>query len=104
MGHLFYTELSGVAGNWIMTSGDVDLLLFSNIMIGYYWSGSVNPSATWLAMNFRFFTGQQLHEGMDYLGYYAWAVHDGDIGEAVVPVPTAVWLFGSGLLGLSRNC
>lgn len=27
---------------------------------------------------------------------YAWAVHDGD----VVPIPPAVWLFGSGLVGL----
>jgi len=28
-----------------------------------------------------------------------WAVHAGNVG-AVVPVPVAVWLFGSGLLGL----
>jgi ABC-type Fe3+-hydroxamate transport system substrate-binding protein len=27
---------------------------------------------------------------------YSWAVHDGN----VVPVPAAVWLFGSGLPGL----
>jgi hypothetical protein len=27
-----------------------------------------------------------------------WAVHDGDIGA--VPIPAALWLFGSGLLGL----
>ena len=26
----------------------------------------------------------------------AWAVHSGD----VIPIPAAVWLFGSGLLGL----
>ena len=31
--------------------------------------------------------------------YFAWAVHDGDVVSAV-PVPAAVWLFGSGLLGL----
>ena len=30
--------------------------------------------------------------------FYAWAVHDGDVGA--VPVPAAVWLFGSGLLAL----
>ena len=31
---------------------------------------------------------------------YAWAVHDGDIGAAVVPIPAAAWLFGSALAGL----
>ncbi|NJA04148.1 PEP-CTERM sorting domain-containing protein [Methylococcaceae bacterium WWC4] len=30
--------------------------------------------------------------------YFAWAVHQGNI--AAVPVPGAVWLFGTGLLGL----
>jgi len=30
--------------------------------------------------------------------YYAWSVHSGDVGA--VPVPAAVWLFGSGLIGL----
>ena len=29
---------------------------------------------------------------------YAWAVHDGNVGA--VPIPAALWLFGSGLLGL----
>ncbi len=28
---------------------------------------------------------------------YALAVHDGDIAASVVPIPAAVWLFGSGL-------
>ena len=30
----------------------------------------------------------------------AWAVRDGDVGVSAVPVPAAVWLFGSGLIGL----
>ena len=32
--------------------------------------------------------------------FYAWAVHDGDVGASAVPVPATAWLFGSGLLGL----
>ena len=32
-------------------------------------------------------------------GDYAWAVQSGDI--SAVPVPAAVWLFGSGLIGLA---
>lgn len=34
-------------------------------------------------------------------GGLAWAVHSGDIGATVVPIPAAVWLFGSGLLCLT---
>lgn len=33
-----------------------------------------------------------------YANAYVWAVHDGDV--SVVPVPGAIWLFGSGLLAL----
>ena len=36
---------------------------------------------------------------LTFIGY-AWAVHDGDVGAAVVPLPAAAWLFGTGLLGL----
>lgn len=31
--------------------------------------------------------------------YFAWAVRDGDV--AVVPIPGAIWLFGTGLMGLA---
>ena len=31
---------------------------------------------------------------------YPWAVRSGEVGAAVVPVPAAIWLFGSGLIGL----
>jgi hypothetical protein len=30
----------------------------------------------------------------------AWAVHDGDVGEVVIPIPPSVWLFSSALLGI----
>ena len=33
-----------------------------------------------------------------YLYFSAWAVQSGDV--SAVPVPAAVWLFGSGLIGL----
>jgi len=35
----------------------------------------------------------------NYEFFNAWAVHDGDVASPV-PVPTALWLFGSGFLGL----
>jgi hypothetical protein len=37
--------------------------------------------------------------------FYAWAVTDGDVAASVIPIPAAVWLFGSGLglLGWMRK-
>ena len=40
MGHLFYDELGGTAGLNILTSGDPDLVLFTNVQPFEYWSGT----------------------------------------------------------------
>lgn len=99
MGHLFYNELGGAALNSILDSADPDLALFFNIQSDVYWADDndspFSGSAwTWI---FLFSHGAQDLElkGPDY---YTWAVRDGDIGA--VPVPAAVWLFCSGLIGL----
>ncbi len=65
---------------------------FSNLN-DLYWSGEAI---------FYFGYGVQ-HSSSGFAAMYAWAVHDGDIGvatQSVVPVPPAIWLFGSGLVGL----
>ena len=51
--------------------------------------------------DFNFYYGYQNTLDKDF-NAYAWAVQSGDVGVAVssVPVPAAMWLFGSGLLGL----
>jgi len=98
MGHLFYNELGGVAGSSILTSTDPDLALFSNIQADWYWSATAWPifPAYWA---FNFSDGHQFAEGNEFIGYFAWAVADGDV-LAPVPIPAAIWLFGSGLIGL----
>jgi hypothetical protein len=69
-----------------------------------YWSGTdyaPDPNNAW---RFRFDTGEQeINHKQVNSTLYVWAVHDGDI--SVVPVPAAVWLFGSalGLLGWIRR-
>lgn len=52
------------------------------------------------AWSFSFDYGYQGFSGNLNFNEYAWAVHDGDMGSAVVPTLPSVWLFGSGLLGL----
>jgi hypothetical protein len=70
---------------------------FSNLQSSFYWSSTEyapDPTNAWV---FDFGYGLQTNPNKGSNGY-AWAVQSGNAG--VVPVPAAVWLFGSGLLAL----
>ena len=75
---------------------------FSNLRPDYYWSGTAYAPRADYVWTFVFDSGWQGTHLM-YGGYHAWAVSPGD-SLAVVPVPGAVWLFGSalGLMGMMR--
>jgi len=71
---------------------------FSNVDSFRYWSGTESASdPTTHAWTLRFSDGISRADRKN-LNRFAWAVHSGNVG--VVPVPAAVWLFGSGLIGL----
>jgi hypothetical protein len=72
---------------------------FSNLQSSYYRSATEYTSLTTGAWDFSFSGGLQ-STSSKAANTYTWAVHDGDVGTAVVPIPPALWLFGSGLLGL----
>ena len=105
MGHMFYVTLANLgacdptlpwctlqSGSGLSNTGP-----FSNMaQPRLHWSGTELP--VWGGgYGFSFVNGWQLGEDDRDL-QYAWAVHSGDVGA--VPVPAAVWLFGSGLIGL----
>ncbi len=103
MAHLFFNTLGNVSdydASGVFDDGCVGSCLvntgpFTNVQSSIYWSGSVlNSSSAWLFNNID---GSQFgnDKGSDL---FAWAVHSGDV--SAVPVPAAVWLFGSGLMGL----
>jgi len=99
MGNLFYNVLGGVAGLSITTTHNSNYDLFTNVQPNAYWSSTEyapNPTDAWL---FDVGSGGQF-SGVKTGNAYAWAVQSGNVGAAIVPVPAAVWLFGSGLLGL----
>jgi Protein of unknown function (DUF1566) len=100
MGHMYYIGLGGVAGQTLASTHNANYNLFTNIQAANYYSETVyalNTNAHW---DFNFLNGFQ---GVTTsTGFRAWAVSGGD---ATVPLPAAMWLFGSALalLGLQRK-
>ena len=77
---------------------------FENIQIpftGGYWSGTEYGFTEGDAWFFSFYDGYQENYDMTSDVLYAWAVRDGG-SEFIpqIPIPAAIWLFGSGLIGL----
>lgn len=71
---------------------------FYNVMTSrLYWSNADISSAT--SAVFLFSNGRQILEQPSTNSYFAWAVHDGDIG-APVPISGTLLLFASGIVGL----
>ncbi len=99
MGDLFYNQFGATPGLPIEgTALNPNYKLFTNVHSEGYWSSSeyVNgsPLGAWFFNTERGIQdwGLKIHQNI------AWAVRPGDV--AAVPVPAAVWLFGSGLIGL----
>lgn len=71
---------------------------FINLQFNEYWSSTVVESDPGRSWAYSFDLGGQNTFNQDYSDNYVWAVRSGDVSTA--PVPAAVWLFGSGLIGL----
>lgn len=69
---------------------------FSNIQADGYWSGTAYDATFAYVVNFGF-SGAQAADNKS-LGYFAWAVRDGDVAE--IPAPGAAWLFATGILSV----
>ena len=108
MGHMFYVNF-GNLGECTPDDGDPSSCVtqpgwgltntgpFSDLDFERYWAGTEFDSLD--AWGFFFGFGDQ---GISFKNNFhpAWAVRDGDV-PPVVPIPAAVWLFASGLLGLA---
>lgn len=97
MGSLHYTTLGTAISQPLSNFGP-----FTNIQIDKYWTGTAHSgTGTPHAWFFDFANGEQLADQASG-NHTAWAVADGDVAAALVPLPAAIWLFGSvlGLLAL----
>lgn len=102
LGFLYYEELGGTAGGSLPGLGGIapDLSLFtkdSAVAPDYWTSPEIQGGSNPVAILFSFDRGYQSPCHYD-CGALVWAVTDGD--ATVVPVPAALYLFGSGLVGL----
>lgn len=111
MGYMFYENLGVRPGRGIMDAAMLNdpnfnheaYSLFENLTLDTsHWSSteytySANPE---LALSFYNNDGG-VHISDKYFSRYAWAVHDGDIGLAVAPLPGSVWFGISAFFGLA---
>jgi hypothetical protein len=104
---LYTTELGfgilGIFGN-NLSGGQKNIGPFSNVQANTYWSGTENnASDPRYAWDFNNSDGYQ-YSNSKFYQFYAWAVSPGQV--SAVPIPGAVWLFGSaitGLIGFNRR-
>lgn len=90
-GQLFYNELNGTAGGAIP-----DTTNFRNEQVYAYWLATEYASEPSNAWDFVTDGGSQGFGNKNFQ-FYAWAVSPGQV--SAVPVPGAVWLFGTGVIG-----
>ena len=96
LAQLFYGGLGQVAVQSINTTHNAAYALFSGVQSGSYWSGT-RLGGTQNAWFFDTGFGNQAYANTSGVGY-ALAVTPGAVSP--VPVPGALWLLGSGLLGV----
>lgn len=105
---IYENENGCVAPNYCLTNSGP----FSNLLPDVYWSSTTDVISNDYAWTFHMDSGlQSTLVKNDYYDSFAWAVHDGDVGNLVstVPLPPSLWLLVSGLAGFigiskRRNC
>ncbi len=94
LGNLSYYDSTGnilQEGSGLTNTGS-----FTGLHEYYYWSGTELTNTANYSYGFSNIVGGQRMYYQPSL-HYAWAVRDGDV--AAVPVPAAIWLFATGLVG-----
>ncbi len=106
MGHLFYDELGGVAGQDIAVTHNSNYALFQNIQSNMYWSATgftLAPSTpNDNAWTFYFPGGVQSTLAVENFAA-VWAVREGDVALVPEPDAYALALVGLGVVWLAAS-
>ena len=102
MGHLFYSELGGTAGQSISTSADPDLAKFINLQANDYWSATEYAPDTNYAWYFDFYYGDQGATAKSD-GFAALAVSPGDVAAVPEADTWVMLLAGLALVGAATR-
>ena len=98
MGHLYYEELvSDLNATYTNANGE-EVPYFYNLIASWYWFGTESANDPDFAWCFHMDGGRQDYNFKNHLNGYGLAVRSGEV--SIIPIPSAVWLFGSGLIGL----
>ncbi|MFW0778569.1 MAG: DUF1566 domain-containing protein [Rickettsiales bacterium] len=96
--YLGNSYVSGLQNTSFVDAGSGETVYFDNIKESLYWFQEVCDGCPDYAWSYDFSDAGQ-YTTRTITGFYAWAVHDGDIGGvSEVPLPAAAWLFGSALV------
>lgn len=98
MGNMYVNVLGGFKAPSGATGYNLNINLFSNVLQHGYWSSTERGELQAFVYVMKQDGDQTFGSKTGISAYSAWAVQSGDV--SAVPVPAAVWLFGSGLLGL----
>ncbi len=112
MSHLFYNTL----GNLGYCNPSTSTVLTCNVQTGWGLSNTgpfsnFQPNLYWFATDYAPITGDAWYyyfldgsqnNSIKLANGFVWAVHNGDVNPSIpaVPIPGAIWLFGSGMIGL----
>ena len=70
---------------------------FNNLQFAYWSAQPLGEPGGANAWRYNFIEGSSFVYDKQDWEFHGWAVRDGDVAASIVPVPAALWLFGSGL-------
>lgn len=103
MGDLYYNELGltrrDASGAVPVTAGELNATNFDRLSPVTYWTETTKTDNSAYAYSFSMATGlQDIKYKTDIYSGYGLAIRSGEV--SAVPIPGALWLLSSGLLGL----